>query len=312
MELKNVFSWSFSRDRKVRTCLRLYYNSHYGSWGGWARNAPAEARKLYALKHITSMAGWRGDLVHRAIEQVLKIVKQENRVPSKDVLDRFVNTRIPLEWAESLQAIDKLEPAKGKVTLVEHAFPELRKYAKDGVVQKLMSDMKRWLAQWYESQTFKELCSIKPTQWLGVEELTQVIIADTTVHVKLDAAYSSARKHIDILDWKSGQRNPGDRLQLAVYVLYAMEKWHTKPELVRLRDVYVSEDDCPEEVHPALNNVTLQHAVNYVTDSIALMHGLLDDVSSNTPTHLDAFPMCRTDGKGACARCNFRPACYQE
>jgi hypothetical protein len=38
-ELANTFSWSYSRHGMFSECLRKYWLSYYGSWGGWGRGA---------------------------------------------------------------------------------------------------------------------------------------------------------------------------------------------------------------------------------------------------------------------------------
>ena len=70
-DFKNKFSWSISQDRTFQTCKRKYYLNRYGSWGGWEKDADETTRKIYILKHQTTIPMLVGDVVHQTISKIL-------------------------------------------------------------------------------------------------------------------------------------------------------------------------------------------------------------------------------------------------
>ena len=71
-ELQNTFSWSVSRDNLFRECLRKYYFSYYGYWGGWQQDAPERTRMIYILKQLKNRPIWIGQVVHSCIARSLQ------------------------------------------------------------------------------------------------------------------------------------------------------------------------------------------------------------------------------------------------
>src|SRR5829696_2054878 len=65
-DLTNDFSWSRSRDGCFDDCKRRYYYQYYGSWGGWAIDAPPDVRRIYILKQLATRQMWAGRIVHDA------------------------------------------------------------------------------------------------------------------------------------------------------------------------------------------------------------------------------------------------------
>ena len=70
--LENNFTWSSSRDGTFQRCARQYWWQYYGSWGGWDRSAPSEAREAYVLKNLATRWAWVGTAVHETIESLLR------------------------------------------------------------------------------------------------------------------------------------------------------------------------------------------------------------------------------------------------
>src|SRR5262249_35706636 len=96
-DLANVFSGSRSRNGGVQECRRRYFYHYYGSWGGWAPEAPPEVRRLYVLKQLTGRQGWAGRVVHQAIEMSLKALHAGSELPERWLLDETIR-RMREEW----------------------------------------------------------------------------------------------------------------------------------------------------------------------------------------------------------------------
>ena len=107
-ELKNEFTWSASRHGSFAYCKRQYWWSYYGSWGGWERHAPAEAREAYMLKNLSSRWAWVGTAVHEQIERILK------RIPAELREDVTHTLRVLIE------AIDDPDAARAQAELAIH------------------------------------------------------------------------------------------------------------------------------------------------------------------------------------------------
>ena len=39
-DIRNAFSWSFTRHRTFQDCRRAYYLNYYGYWNGWSNDDP--------------------------------------------------------------------------------------------------------------------------------------------------------------------------------------------------------------------------------------------------------------------------------
>ena len=74
-DLRNEFSWSWSRHRAFGDCQRKYWLQHYAFWGGWDPASPPPVREIYIQKRLTSRGLWLGTLVHEAAEFVLGQVR---------------------------------------------------------------------------------------------------------------------------------------------------------------------------------------------------------------------------------------------
>ena len=69
------------------SCKRQYYFNYYGSWGGWDKDADAQAQLLYRLKKITTVPQLVGTVVHDAISNALNALKL-----GRDILPFAVET----------------------------------------------------------------------------------------------------------------------------------------------------------------------------------------------------------------------------
>ena len=91
-ELKNLFSWSKSRDEEFRECLRMYYYDRYASWGGWEAKAPEAARAAYVLKNLKNRWAWKGEIVHHQIEHLLRSLRAGHPLTPEDALERLTSS----------------------------------------------------------------------------------------------------------------------------------------------------------------------------------------------------------------------------
>jgi hypothetical protein len=74
-ELRNEFTWSFSRRQTFESCRRRYWFRYYAFWGGWSRDAPELARKAYFFSKMATVRMLLGTAVHETIADLLRALK---------------------------------------------------------------------------------------------------------------------------------------------------------------------------------------------------------------------------------------------
>jgi len=99
-DLTNDFSWSRSRDGVFQDCKRRYFYQYYGSWGGWASDAPEDVRRLYILIQLATRQMWAGRIVHDAIEMALNAYREGIDIPVEPFVRDAVE-RMRGEWKSS-------------------------------------------------------------------------------------------------------------------------------------------------------------------------------------------------------------------
>ncbi len=294
-EFKNEFSWSSSRHRMFQSCQRQYYFNYYGSWGGWYDTADEQTRLLYRLKKMSSLPQMVGTVVHDAISRVLKALQSGREVPHKtaetyatELFDRHIDDSVQKRWLRS---------ASKHTNLFEHYYE--RDLDVDGGRARVVENMSAFFA----SEAFKVLQDTPTEQWLSVEALTSFLFNATKLWVSLDVAVRQ-NDGVAVFDWKTGREREADRLQLAVYALYASHAWGVSIPHLQLQDVYLQAG----VVRPVTVDVNvLDETRQIICESIAQMRELLDDSNLNTAS-IDTFPM--TEDRSTCKSCPFNAVCF--
>lgn len=297
--LKNVISWSKSRDRCLQDCPRQYYYRYYGSWGGWEEQGDPVARELYILKNLRTRQMWAGEKVHRAVEQALLAVRSGMPPPGSEGLVERTLRAMRQDFRDSRAGRYRQDP-KRYCGLVEHAYgvpmeDALWKETADGVAAAIRTFL--------GSPVYAGMRGVAGDRWLELETLRSLQLGGVDVYVKLDLAYREGAGAV-IYDWKTGQGG-GDEvaLQFAVYALYAREAWKLPAEHVQAREFNLARDEVSE--HP-VSEAVVAAAHDYILESIGEMQGLLDDVDANTASE-EAFPAAGEEA--VCRRCVFRKVC---
>ena len=98
-----------------------------------------------------------------------------------------------------------------------------------------------------------------------------------------------------------------NEVQLAIYALYAQQKWNVDLKLIRLFDVYLNQQ-LPVKVKPT--NRLIDSAKVFIEKSIDSMKELLTDVENNK-TDIELFPVVGEDRESyPCSYCNFQTVCF--
>jgi CRISPR/Cas system-associated exonuclease Cas4 (RecB family) len=297
---KNAFSWSSSREKTFRDCLRKYYWHYYGSWEGWRAVAPSESRLAYRLKQITWLPMWAGSVVHETAEAALRAIRAGTR-PSLDGAREQARTALNRGWFQSVNKDWQRDP-KRSTNLFEHYYGQ-------GVSQEdriaLREHVFGCLERFFETEAFARLRDEGPERWLALEELESFDLMGVPVWVVLDVAFRDG-DGVTIVDWKSGRPRDEDKEQVKTYALYAMGRWRTTPERLEARLVYLK-DGTETAVRPEASAL-IEHRER-IGASIEEMRDCLVDVADNV-AEIGAFPMI--DAGAACSRCQFKQLCERE
>ncbi|TFB10448.1 Dna2/Cas4 domain-containing protein [Candidatus Marinimicrobia bacterium MT.SAG.2] len=299
-DFKNKFSWSISQDRTFQTCKRKYYLNRYGSWGGWDKNSDELTRKIYILKNQATIPMLVGDVVHQTISKILDSLKARKTwdigYSQKHAVRLFKDG-----WKQSKNE-EWVQDPKRKKNLFEHYYDSTP--SEEDLVE-VGDSIKNTVENFYSSESFKFIKTSRPVDWLSKEELGEFKVAGETVYCKIDFAV----KHEDLVylyDWKTGKKISEDERQLAVYSLYAVNKWAVDLGSIRLFDVYLK-TNTPLTIRASQKLV--EETQQYIEKSIKEMKSLLDHPDENIAS-IDKFPMI--ENKNICKHCSFKEICYPD
>jgi hypothetical protein len=301
--LKNKFSWSYSRADKYTQCPRAYYYHYYASWEGWQSSAPAPVKKAYLLKNLTGLSRWVGSLVHETIQFALAQLKN-GRVVAEDELVQRMHARAQTDFTDSQTGRYRQKPNR-YTGFQEHYYQTVP--SKD-TWRTAWSTAEKRLRTFIQSDLYVHLCRQSPATFLEIETLQSFTIANTKVWVQMDFARLE-EDTIVIYDWKTGAINKAEvQQQLGIYGLYAQQAW---PEIAAnglLRGIVygIAHDQLLEF---DLDDTQLRETQTSVEASIIQLQDLLVDAQANL-AEISQFPMI--EDLTICRQCQFRELCGRD
>lgn len=313
--IENNFTWSASRDGAFQRCARQYWWQYYGSWGGWDRGSPSEAREAYVLKNLATRWAWVGTAVHETIESLLRrhqkdasgeeLVFERPRAPEVVVEAEIeaLTQHMRNQFKESREGHYRARPKKA-FGLVEHEYAD----AVPRSEWQAMSDKARQaLRSFLTSELFTHIRQSDSRRWLPIEHLGQFDFEGTPVWAVLDFALQTPEGAVEIYDWKTGVVDPkGNRAQLVCYARYVQAAHGVPPERVTTRLVYLGPT---LEIHAVqVGPSDVLEVAEGMRASIASMRARLRDPAKNVALK-DDFPM--TDDLEKCRVCCFRRLCHR-
>lgn len=299
--LVNELAWSASRAKRFADCLRAYWFTHYGSWGGWLKNARPTVKKLYMLKHLDTRASWVGHAIHEAAKQALIAERGNAGQPSSVAVDEMLN-EMRRQYLQSKRGTYR--QIKKGFGLIEHELgfasgekPSDAYFAKAG--EQAASGLRTLLS----SATFARAAMSRHVD--RIEKTDQLELEGTRLWVEPDLSFvppeDDTGEALEMVDWKTGQPKEGDSEQVVGYVYYAVVKLKVEPEKTKARLVYVGTGDKAEEPSFSVERNELALFEETTLRAIAAMrakHGQPEE----------AFPKT-TDSK-KCEWCCFRGECW--
>lgn len=288
-------TWSVSRDKRLKTCLRRYYFQHYGSRGGSRDTASADRRELYILKWLRNRYMWVGEIVHELVEEALEGFRTRSEV-HPDELVRSGVQRMRAEYCESKQRVYRERPRLA-CGLFEHEYEE-RVSREEWQAQR--KRMERCVRNFFSLPLVQVIRETPGYRWLALEETSSFVVDGSNVLVKPDFAWRDPEGCVHLVDWKTGLPRPEDEtFQLAVYAIHGRREWGAAPHELRGHIAYLDRGEVAEF---DIGERELSQAEQTIRDSLGTMRNLHE---SDPPAEL--FPM--TSETGVCAMCNFKRLC---
>jgi len=298
-QLENTFSWSISRHGTFSACPRRYWYHYYGSWGGWAQDAPEEAREIYALKNLSGLHLLAGDTVHRAIERALHELARTGDDPDPEESVAWCKGEMQRAFRESCDERLWRGQPKQYTRLFEHHYgPQPDRAALESIATRIGTSVRNF----FFSSSFELIREIPPDDWLAVEGLDTFEFEGTKVYAVPDFACRHDGRLL-IFDWKTGRPDARNRDQVVLYALYAADKWGADPDRTLGAPVYLLDggEFDPQPATPA----DRERVAELMRRSIREMRGRLADPAANAARREDF----ETTPGSACRFCNFRGLC---
>ncbi|WP_054200253.1 PD-(D/E)XK nuclease family protein [Clostridium baratii] len=302
-------SWSISRIKTIKSCLREYYYTYYGSHRGWDPEASYEQKYSWRLKKLTNIWLAFGDVIHKAIKNIIDFKKNNiDKEIDVDALKEFVRTNLNIIVKQSSRKDSILrwnEYPKGNM-LLEYYYDG--KLERENILE-IKERIEQCVENIFESKTFFDINKGEYLDILEVDEgnFDYFFHEGVKVFALIDLLYLDNDRNIVIVDWKTGKQNEEDREQLLVYLLYVMEKYNVPVEKVKGRVEYLLQG---EHVEYSFTNDDVEHIKNRISLEINVINALLVDENNNIPKDKDTFIMCGEDFK--CNKCKYRRLCKKE
>ena len=299
-DLKNEFSWSYSRAAKYKQCPRAYYYHYYAAWEGWQTDAPTPVKRAYLLKNLTNLSRWTGNLVHETIKFALARLKAGQPVTESNLIKQM-RTRAQTDFADSHSGRYRQKPNQ-LTGFQEHYY---QTGLSKSTWQTAWAKAEHTLRTFTQSSLYAHLRRQPASKFLDLETLRSFTLAGTNVWVQMDLVRQE-RNTIHIYDWKTGSIDEQElRRQLGIYGLYVRHAWPEMATTASLQGiVYALAEDRLLEFD--LNESVLQEMQTMVEADIIHLRGLLLDPQANL-AELRRFPMI--DDLSVCQRCQFRELC---
>lgn len=303
-------SWSASRAGNFGTCLRRYYHDYYGSWRGWEAQAPEWRRRTYLLKKMTRMPMFAGDCLHRALAAWMA-ERARGRTRTAAEMEERALELLRSGYRESRDGSWRAQPSK-RTRLAEHHYGEAAIDEASGAAAeyggRMVERLRRCVGHFFSMDGLEEARTIDPGAFLGLEEMGTIEFNGTRVFCIPDFATelrSGGGRAIHIYDWKTGRPREQDRFQLAVYMLYAREKWDARPDEVTCSDVYLADGELVVERFDAEQ---VEVTERRIAESMDEMSGLHFDADAEDGD-IETFPMIEDPAASECTTCNYRELC---
>jgi len=302
--LKNELTWSFSRDRLFRECKRAYYYHYYASWGGWLKNAESFTRRAYILKNMRNVDAWVGDIVHQVIKWILESkinpedsIFQNQKGITCEAAIKKCKVMVHKTWEQSRSKLWEKDP-KNNLNLFEHYYSkELNREDLAKKLKKITTSIRNF----YSSGLPLAVGELPKECFLRIDEMDSFDFEGVRLFAVPDFAVKD--DGYVLFDWKTGKPSDNDILQLSCYGLYAIQKWKTSFDSIKVIPVYLTNETV--SLKP-ISPEKVENIKNYIQESINDMRSLFSDSKKCT---VDLNSCQKTDDAWRCKYCRFQEIC---
>lgn len=294
------WSWSPSRHHLFQECRRKYYYHYYAAHNGWFLDAPPAARQAYRLKQMSSLYLVFGEAVHKMAEETVQLYHQYGRPLEQGEMVRRIRHMLNQAYKDSLRVEEWKQQPKQRTMLQEmYYLGTLPEKAQEAIKQRIPILADRLL----QSESLQHFMHADHCHLVELEKLNTMDMGDTMVYVKLDCMYRQADQYI-IVDWKTGQEDERNDVQLRLYGWYVHENYGIPYDRIQIRTEYLLSGKCKMD---QVTEHEMNELVAYAEASIAEMRSYLAEPSLNQPKPMGAFEVTQDERK--CRQCAFLEMC---
>lgn len=307
-ELHNEFAFSWSRQKTFRDCARKFYWQYYGSWAGWADDAPRTTRIAYRLKQLKSLSMLVGETFHAELAEILRFRPPQPCGVPVEHLKQDMERRMLRRLRQSRNADwERYQDPKNYTILFEDYYG----HGITGDMETQALETLRRCVDGLAGDSFGRRAFAVPAEKLRYIDpkdisLTKVRTPDgLTLFAKPDLIVAGKTGGLHILDWKTGMPRPHDvnAAQLAIYGIFVRQKFDTPLEHVTAHLIYVAAGQRREQ-----NVIDGEpEARRVISTFVSDVKSRLTDPDANVAGDMDQFPM--TTNRTLCRGCNYRELC---
>jgi hypothetical protein len=333
------FSWSESRERRRRGCMRCDYFATFGQHNGWEPQAPAITRATWTLGKLTSLDALLGAVVHRRATELVTEVCAGRALPTLQATYAQCAEELNAAFHASKYGRQAFLRSPTSVTMLDEFFyrdgPSTQKVAQlRERLQRVLHHLLTAEGVWDAVRDAGRDVIVMPrfaSFLLQPEGITIYASADLIFRRSLPSQCDRVREPWTCLDWKTS-RTDGVVDQLLTYALAMRDGLGLAPNDPPSDTQNDAPNDAPTQrvaaggdtvpayagwigaldegaVHQlGITATDVDVAAARIRAAIRDLQTYLRDPVVNAPLPIEAFP--RTRNPARCAHCVYRGRCH--
>lgn len=299
-------SWSFSRYNTLKNCEREYFYQYFLANSAFNPLASERAKLAKQLKHLTTRDLFVGTELHKCIKEVLLNLNKVEYTPD-DCKRRIRNSFTCLIDKHNKPGyIDDFRINPSQNLMLQEIY--YGGSITDSDIKKIDEKIDACIENFFASETYLSLKNNSKLKILQIEPN----IGECTLNLngvkgffKLDILYEDeCDKSIHVVDWKTGNFNLQEIIQMRLYMYYIRKKGDLPNEKIFAHTEYLK-DGTHRLYQP--NDLVISSTEELIYFSICEMNKYLLDVNSNQPKSETAFSKCSR--ANSCKHCKYRELC---
>ncbi|MGL5149462.1 MAG: PD-(D/E)XK nuclease family protein [Clostridium sp.] len=301
-------SWSISRMKVIKSCLREYYYNYYGSHNGWGYESTYESKVAWRLKKLTNIWMLFGGKLHKSFKKTIDFKDKETQC---EINSQYVKKYVRKELNDVVRgSIEKGKTGEwdeypnGEM-LQEYYYGEI---LHPDIINEIKDRVEICVDNFFRSKTYNdiffnngEIIENDDGNFNSFEE------KGVKVYALIDTLYVDNDGNFIVVDWKSGNYNEEDKEQLLVYAIYIMERYNVPLEKIRGRIEYLLGGEC-DEYEYTMEQV--EYIRRRIEQDLNVIDAFLENKIMNKPQRKEIF--IKTENINKCNSCKFKRLCEEE